>query len=101
MIGGHRGRGLGGDRNRRGGRGRGNQDAFGFPIFHEDTTLTIKNISPYILPNFHAKISEEPPTFLFKFEILCKSYHYLHDAKKLKLFHATLKDSTLKWFMSL
>lgn len=25
----------------------------------------------------------------------------MHDAQKLKLFHATLKDSTLKWFMSL
>jgi len=100
-IGGGRGRGGGGDRNRGGGIGRGNQDPFGFPIFDEDTTLTMKNISPSILPNFHGKRSEEPKTFLFKFEVLCRSYNYLHDAQKLKFFPATLKDSALKWLMSL
>ena len=38
---------------------------------------------------------------LIEFEVLCRSYDYLHDAQKLKLFPATLKDSALKWFMSL
>jgi len=96
-----RGRGGGGDRNRGGGRGRGNQDPSGFPILDEYTTLTMKNISPSILPNFHGKRNEYPETFLFEFEVLCISYDYLHDAQKLKLFPTTLKDSTLKWFMSL
>jgi len=90
-----------GGRGRGGGRARGDQDPFGFPIFDKDTNLTMKNISPSILPNFHGKISECPKTFLFEIEVLCRSYDYLHDAQKLKLFPATLKDSTLKWFMSL
>lgn len=60
----------------------------------------MKNISPSILPNFHGKINEDLETFLFKFEVLCRLYDYLHDAQKLKLFPATLKDSALKWFIS-
>ena len=93
----HRIGGEGGG-NRGGGRGRGREDlkSFGFPILDEDTTLTMKNISPSILPNFHGIRSEDPKTFLFEFEVLCRSYDYLHDAQKLKLFPATLKDSALK-----
>lgn len=100
-IGGGRSRGEARDRNGGGGRGRGNQDPFGFPILDEDTTLKMKNISPSILTNFHGKRNEYPEAFLFEFEVLCKSYDYLRDDKELKLFPATLKDSTLKWFMSL
>ena len=83
------------------GGGRGNKYPFGFPIFDEDATLTTKNISPSILPNFHGKRHEDPETFLFEFEVLCKSYDYLHDAQKFKLFLTTLKDLSLKWFMCL
>ena len=61
----------------------------------------MKNISPSILPNFHRKRNKDPETFLFEFEVLCRSYDYLYDAQKLKLFLATLKDLALKWFMSL
>ena len=96
--GGNRGGGRGGGR----GRGRGediNPEPFGFPILDEDTTVTMKNISPYILPNFHGLRNEDPETFIFEFEVLCRSYDYLHDAQKLKLFPTTLKDATLKWFM--
>jgi hypothetical protein len=32
---------------------------------------------------------------------LCKSYNYLQDAQKLKLFPTTLKDSALRWFKGL
>ena len=39
--------------------------------------------------------------FLFEFDILCRSYNYLQDAHKLKLFPATLKDSSFRWFMGL
>jgi len=61
----------------------------------------MKNISPSILPNFHQLRSKDPETFLFKFEVFCRSYDYIHDAQKLKLFPATLKDAALKWFMGL
>jgi hypothetical protein len=44
---------------------------------------------------------EDPYLFLFEFDILCRTYNYLDDAQKLKLFPATLKDSALRWFTSL
>jgi hypothetical protein len=53
------------------------------------------------LPTFYGKSSEDPKTFLFEFGILCRSYNYLKDAKKLKLFPTTLKDFALRWFMGL
>lgn len=64
-------------------------------------TVTMKNISPSTLPNFHGLRSEDYETFLFEFEVLCRSYDYLDDAQKLKLFPTTLKDAALKSFMSL
>jgi hypothetical protein len=61
----------------------------------------MKNIPLSALPTFYGKSSEDPDTFLFEFDILCRSYNYLQDAQKLKLFPATLKDSALRWFMGL
>ena len=61
----------------------------------------MKNISPSVLPNFHGLKSEDLETFLFKFEVLCRTYDYLQDSKKLKLFPSTLKGAALKWFMGL
>ena len=61
----------------------------------------MKNISPSILPNFHGLKSEDPETFLFEFEVLCRSYYYLQDSQKLNLFPSTLKGAALKWFMGL
>ena len=61
----------------------------------------MKNIPPSSLPTFYGKSNEDPDTFLFEFDILCRSYNYLQDAHKLKLFLATLKDSSLRWFMGL
>ena len=93
--------------NRRGDGGRGREgdrgetDLVGFPIYDEDVATTKKNISPSILPNFHGLRSEDPETFLFEFEVLCRSYDYFLDSQNLKLFLATLKDATLKWFMGL
>ncbi|WP_206093863.1 hypothetical protein, partial [Paludifilum halophilum] len=40
-------------------------------------------------------------TFLFEFDILCHSFNYNTDAHKLKLFLASLKESTLQWLMGL
>ena len=61
----------------------------------------MKNINPGTLPNFHGLIIEDSNTFLFEFEVICKTYNYLLDAQKLKVFPSTLKDSTLRWFMIL
>ena len=61
----------------------------------------MKNIPPSALPHFHGMTSEDPDFFLFEFDILCRSYNYIRDAQKLKLFPVTLKDSSLRWFMVL
>ena len=61
----------------------------------------MKNIPPSSLPTFYGKSNEDLDTFLFDFYILCRIYNYQQDAKKLKLFPATLKDSYLIWFMGL
>ena len=61
----------------------------------------MKNINPSILPTFHGMSTEDPNAFLFEFYILCRSYNYIDDAQKLKLFPATLKNVSLRWFMGL
>ena len=61
----------------------------------------MKNISPSILPSFHGLRNEDPETFLFEFEVVCRTYDYLKDSQKLKLFPLTLKGAALKWFMGL
>jgi len=77
------------------------EDPLGFPIQDTDGSVHMKNIPPYFLPKFHGLRSEDPETFLFKFEIVCISYGYLLKTQKLRLFLATLKDRALKWFMIL
>jgi len=61
----------------------------------------MKNNSPSVLPHFHGLTTEYPDTFLFEFFVLCRTYDYAEDEKKLKLFPSTLKDATLRWFMGL
>ena len=73
---------------------------FGFPILDTLLDVNTKNIPPS-LPTFYGKSHEDSDTFLFKFDILYRSYNYLQDAHKLKLFLDTLKYSTLRWFMGL
>ena len=96
--GGGRGRGRGGggnNNNNNGGRGpigggnRNGDNSFGFPIVNEDSRATMKNISPSVLPNFHGLRTEDPETFLFEFEVVCRTYDYLDDSQKLKLFPST------------
>jgi hypothetical protein len=77
------------------------ETTFGFPILDTTPNVNMKNIPLSALPTFYGKRSEDPDTFLFEFDILCRSYNYLQDAQKLKLFPATLKDSALRWFMGL
>ena len=74
---------------------------FRFPILDIVLDVNMKNIPPSSLPTFYGKSNEDPNTFFFEFDILCRSYNYLQDAHKLKLFPATLKYSALRWFMGL
>jgi hypothetical protein len=67
------------------------ENEFGFPILDPTIIVQMKNIPPSTLPNFHGMITEDPKTFLFEFDVLCHSYDYSSDAKKLKLFPTTLK----------
>lgn len=61
----------------------------------------MKNINHSILPTFHGMSVEDSDAFLFEFDILCRSYNYIDDAQRLKLFPATLKNVALRWFMGL
>ena len=72
-----------------------------FPIRQPTGPNPMKNISPLVLPHFHGKAIEDPDEFLFEFDILCRIYDYTSSEQKLKLFPATLKDNTMRWFMSL
>ena len=72
-----------------------------FPIRQPAGQAPMKNISPLVLPHFHGKATKDPDEFLFKFDILCRSYDYTSSKHKLKLFPATLKDNALCLFMSL
>ena len=88
---------------------RGNEEeqetTFRFPILDTSSILgeevKMKNIPPSILPNFYGITSEYPHSFLFEFDILCRTYGYTDDTHKLRLFPATLKTPALKWFMGL
>ena len=97
------------DKRNEGVEDRGNEEehetTFIFPIL--DTSIILgeevkmKNILPSILPNFYGMISEVPDSFWFEFDILCHTYGYTDDTNKIRLFPATLKVGTLKWFMEL
>jgi len=74
---------------------------FRFPIRGSNEGTKMNNIPHSTLPNFHGLSKEDLDTFVFEFDVLCKSYDYVSDAHKLKLFLATLKDVALRWFMGL
>lgn len=76
-------------------------EAFGFPILDLAQNAIMKNINPLALPNFHGMATEDPGAFLFQFDILCRSCNYVNDAQKLKLFPATLKYFSFRWFVGL
>jgi hypothetical protein len=77
------------------------ETTFGIQILDTTPNVNMKNIHVLALPTFYGKNSEYTDTFLFEFDILCRSYNYIQDAQKLKLFPATLNDSALRWFMGL
>jgi len=72
-----------------------------FPIRKTNGDMKMKNISPSALPHFHGLTTEDPDTFMFEFVVLCRTYDYTEDEKKLRLFPSTLKDAALRWFMGL
>jgi hypothetical protein len=76
-------------------------ETFGFPILDISRNINMKNIPLSSLPTFRGMSTEDPDLFLFEFDILCRSYNYSDDAQKLNLFPAIMKDSALRWFMSL
>jgi hypothetical protein len=79
----------------------GEEEIFDFPIHESDGEAKMKNINSYALCHFHGLVFKDPDTFLFEFAIICMTYDYTIDEHNLKLFPSTLKDSTLRWFMSL
>ena len=61
----------------------------------------MKKIPHSTLSIFYGMERDDPNAFLFEFEVLCRSYDYVTNQHKMKLFPATLKDPTLRWFMGL
>ena len=50
---------------------------FSFPIRDSDEYSPMKNIPHSTLPNFYGLPSEDPDTFFFEFDVLCRSYDYI------------------------
>jgi len=57
-------------------QGNEEQSTFGFPIMNLEMTAQMKNILPLTLPHFHAKVNEDPNSFMFEFDILCRIFYY-------------------------
>ena len=72
-----------------------------YPIVDLVANTPMKFIPLQNIRTFHGMTTEDPNTFLFKFNILCIGYDYTIDPKKLKLFPSTLKGAALRWFMGL
>ena len=49
------------------------ETTFGFSILDTTPNVNMKNIPLSVLPTFYGKNSEDPDTFLFEFDILCRS----------------------------
>ena len=56
-----------------------------FPIRETNRDTKMKNISPSALPHFHGLTTEDPDTFLFEFDVICQTYDYIDDEKKIKI----------------
>ena len=71
------------------------QPTFPFPLPSLVTNANLKKIPPTTLPKFYALATEDLDTFLFEFDIICRSFNYNIDAHKLNFFPTKLKDSAL------
>lgn len=74
---------------------------FEFPLTNQERATALKNIPPSTLPIFYGLVIKDLDTFLFDFDVLCRSYDYTTNAHMIKLFPTTLKDVALRWFMGL
>lgn len=74
---------------------------FEFSIGYITGESPMKNIPLSSLLSFQGTTVEDPDTFLFEFDVLCRSYDYVSDAQKMNLFHSILKGVALRWFMGL
>ena len=72
-----------------------------FPIGDITGEAPMKSIPFSTLPNFYGRYTKDTNTFLFEFDIVYHGYDYISDSHKLKIFLATLKGTTLRWFMGL
>ena len=59
------------------------ETTFRFPILDLIQNVNMRNIPLSSLPVFYGKSIEDPNTYLFEFDVLCRSYNYLHDSQKL------------------
>ena len=55
------------------------ETTFGFSILDTTPNVNMKNIPLSALPTFYGKNNEDPYTFLFEFDILCRRYNYVQD----------------------
>ena len=72
-----------------------NEVIFSFFILDLNLGVVMKKTPHSVLPQFDNMVTKHPDSFLFEFDILCHSYNYVNDGKKLKLFLKTLKYSSL------
>lgn len=72
-----------------------------FPIRESNDDAKMKNINPSILLVFYGLSTEDPNTFLFEFEVLCRIYDFKINFDNLMLFPSNLKDFNLRWFVGL
>ena len=75
--------------------------SFDFPIDDIEGDAPMKNIPFSSLLNFNCLSTEYLDTFLFEFDVLCRSSDFVSKAQKIKLFPTTLKGAGLHWFMGL
>lgn len=68
---------------------------FEFPIIDLGGVTRMHIIPPSALPNFHGLTNDDPDTFLFEFEVLCRGYDYWTNAQRFKIFPLTLKGASL------
>ena len=58
-------------------------ETFGFPILDIAKYVAMKNIPLSSIPHLRDMSTKDPDSFLFEFDILCRSYNYTDNAKKL------------------
>ena len=68
---------------------------FEFPISDLGGVTQMHIIPSSSLPNFHGLDNEDPNTFLFEFEVLCRGYDYCTNDQRLKVLPLTLKGVSL------